>query len=395
MTKWILGLMILNSAIYAAVPKKAYITIGSDAAFTTQKMVGAKLLDQKNQVSLLEVNEQTLFEISHMMHDNFKRCGGYVYHESQEEALQTLNELKFSSITKSAQFFNYTISESDRVNDMLKEVQEINIRATIEHLSSYKNRHYKSKTGVESQEWLAKTWKEATKSRSDVKVELYQHNAWEQPSVIMTIEGSTFPNEIVVIGGHGDSIAGGWMGGGAHSHAPGADDNASGIATITEVVRVAVATGYKPSRTIKFMSYAAEEVGLRGSKEIADEFKAKNKKVVGVLQLDMTNFKGTSHLDIVMMSDFTNKAQNDFLGKLIDTYVHVPWGYSKCGYGCSDHASWHAKGYPASIPFESTMGDINKKIHTANDTLAQSGGVADHAEKFARLAVAYMVEMSK
>jgi leucyl aminopeptidase len=115
------------------------------------------------------------------------------------------------------------------------------------------------------------------------------------------------------------------------------------------------------------------------------------------MQLDMTNAHGSKkkNLDIVLMSDFTNKSQNEFFGNLIDEYVKVPWGYSKCGYGCSDHASWHRVGYPASIPFESTMRDINPKIHTTSDTLENMGGSANHARKFAKLAIAYMVELSE
>jgi leucyl aminopeptidase len=154
-------------------------------------------------------------------------------------------------------------------------------------------------------------------------------------------------------------------------------------------------TGHKPERTIKFMAYAAEEVGLLGSKDIANSFKKDGKNVVGVMQLDMTNHPGTAGKDIVFMTDFTNQAQTEFMGKLIDTYVKVPWGYSKCGYGCSDHASWHNAGYPASMPFESTMQDINGKIHTKHDTIAQSGGDATHAEKFAKLAVSFLVELGK
>lgn len=116
---------------------------------------------------------------------------------------------------------------------------------------------------------------------------------------------------------------------------------------------------------------------------------------MGVLQLDMTNHKGTGDLDIVFMNDYTNQAQNEFMAKLVDEYVKVPWGWSRCGYGCSDHASWHNEGFPASMPFESTMGDINRNIHTDDDVLAVSGENADHAEKFAKLAVAFMVEMGK
>ena len=70
-------------------------------------------------------------------------------------------------------------------------------------------------------------------------------------------------------------------------NAPGADDDGSGIATLTEILRIAMANGWKPKRTIKFMGYAAEEVGLRGSAAIAADFKAQGVNVVGVMQFDM------------------------------------------------------------------------------------------------------------
>ena len=142
------------------------------------------------------------------------------------------------------------------------------------------------------------------------------------------------------------------------------------------------------------MGYAAEEVGLLGSRAIARQFRSNNKTVVGVLQLDMTNFNG-SDLDIVMMTDYTNRDQNAFLGTLIDEYIKVPWGYDKCGYGCSDHASWHNSGYPASIPFEAKMREMNRAIHTSRDTLEVSRNSAFHASNFAKLGLAYMIELDR
>ena len=108
----------------------------------------------------------------------------------------------------------------------------------------------------------------------------------------------------------------------------------------------------------------------------------------------MTNFKGTQDLDIVMMTDYTNEEQNTFLGTILDTYLpEVKWGYDKCGYGCSDHASWHNEGFPASMPFESRMRDSNRNIHTSKDTLDKSGDDAGHASKFARMALAFVLEL--
>ena len=393
---WMMSCLLSVSA-FSAQNKELYITIGADAVNTTQKsMNGVELLSGNSEISVLKVNSNSIETLSAMMHDEFNRCGGFIVHESEAEAQMVLANEKMRSFAKSAPFANYSITEGEKVSKMVGEVKEINVRNTILDLSAFKNRYYKAQTGVDSQAYLKKSWENLTASRSDISVDYFQHSSYPQPSIIMTVEGQSKSDEIVIIGGHADSIAGWW--GRANASAPGADDNASGIASITEVIRVMVETGYKPQRTIKFMAYAAEEVGLLGSSDIAKRFAKENKNVVGVVQFDMTNHKGTDELDIVFMTDYTNDAQTKFMGSLIDTYLtDVSWGYSKCGYGCSDHASWHNAGYPASMPFESTMGDINDHIHTSRDTIDVdgSGGTANHAEKFARLGVAFMVEMGK
>lgn len=395
MLKLIIGLStILASSAFAAPSDFLYVTIGSDAVGGANKSLSTgKEIATSDGISVLKIHKNEVLKLSTMMHDQFNRCGGFVAHESLEEAQTVLSNSFTRKFSKSMPFLNYKIDQHDIVEPLVAQTSEYSIRAVIEKLSSFRNRYYKSQTGIDSQAWLKAKWSQLGEGRSDVKVEYFNHQKWPQPSVVMTIEGNSLKDEIVVIGGHADSIAGFW--GRERAHAPGADDNASGIATVTEVIRLAMETGYTPERTIKFMAYAAEEVGLLGSKEIANSYKKAGKNVVGVLQLDMTNHKGTDDLDIVFMSDYTNDAQNKFLAKLIDTYVKVPWGWSQCGYGCSDHASWHNAGFPASIPFESTMGDINGKIHTKHDTIEQSGGNADHAEKFAKLAVAFMVELGK
>lgn len=226
--------------------------------------------------------------------------------------------------------------------------------------------------------------------RTDVTVAYRTHTGWRQPSVILTIPGSTLPNEVVVVGGHLDSIS-------STSAAPGADDDASGIATFTEVIRVAMARNFRPQRTVKFMAYAAEETGLRGSREIAIEHKGNTAiTVVGVLQLDMTNYKHVNAAsDVGIVTDNTNAAQNQFIRDLITTYVGVPFINTSCGYGCSDHASWHNQGIAASIPFEGTVGQKNPNIHTSRDTLANSDSTAAHALKFSKIAAAYVAELAK
>ncbi len=347
----------------------------------------ALVLEHKDNTSLIQVQDADVSKISGTIHQKLKRCGGFSAHSNFADGKDGLSKFAFWNRRKNLEFSSYEVDKHDITQPMIDDVSEDEIRAMILSLSSFKNRGHKSASGVESTQSIKDKWAELSQGRSDISIESFKHKDFPQPSLILTIEGSTAKEEIVILGAHADSISSGRI-------APGADDNASGVASVTEVLRLLVAHDLQPARTIKLIAYAAEEVGLLGSQEIAKQFKKDKKNVVGVLQLDMTLFKGTQDKDILLISDYTNRKQNEFLGKLIDQYVKVPWGYSECGYGCSDHASWTAQGYPASFPFESTFDDHNPHIHSENDTLENAGGSADHAVPFARLALAFVAELS-
>ena len=258
-------------------------------------------------------------------------------------------------------------------------------------MAAFNNRYYTSDTGVQAAQWLQGRWQEIAVKIPGASVALFAHDGWKQPSVILTIPGSESPDEIVVLGGHLDSING-W--GDDSARAPGADDNASGIAVLTESARILAESGFRPKRTVQFMGYAAEEVGLRGSQDIAEQYASSGKKVVGVIQYDMSNFKGSDE-EIFLLTDHVDGGLSAFTGKLIDAYVGVKRSTTECGYACSDHASWDAKGFPAAMAFEASFDGMNHAIHTDKDTLATSGGDASHSVPFTKLAVAFAVELAK
>jgi leucyl aminopeptidase len=396
MKNFIALIALMASAASFAAPTQ-WLTVDNDVFAKVQPKLNKSVqsLYSAQGATVIKLSQDEIEQLSATIHDELHRCGGFMTHDSFEEARATLDQQGDTVFAQKAIFADYAIDQSAITTPAVAAVSETSIRDMIISLSNFNSRHYKSDTGVKSSEFIRDTWAALAKHRSDVKVELFSHPKWPQASIIMTIEGSEKSDEIVIVGGHADSISANLFGGGSPTaRSPGADDNASGIATITEVVRVLMAQNFKPKRTVQFMGYAAEEVGLLGSKEIATKYKAENRKVVGVMQLDMTLNKGTVDKDIVMMSDFTNAAQNEFLGRIIDEYVKVSWGYSRCGYGCSDHASWTGAGFPASMPFESNMEDINKNIHKANDTLQSAGGDAKHSAKFAKLATAFVVELA-
>ena len=382
--------------------QRVWLTIGTDAfqKLSATRAHGLAVSSSKKETlnanshsRLISLPESQISALSHYMHDSFNRCGGFIFHESEQAAINyqtkvAANLNAMASNQNASIAVNYTIDNPDGVSSLLNALSSSQLNDTVQTLASYNNRYYTQQTGVDSANWIRSNWQDIAASRSDISVELFNHS-WNQPSVIATIAGTTNASEIVVIGGHLDSINSSSPSSG---RAPGADDNASGIAVITETLRAIVASGYKPARTIKLMGYAAEEVGLRGSKAIAQNFSGSGQNVVGVVQFDMTGNKGTPSKDIVFMTDYTNSAQNNFMMQLIDTYLSdIVYGTSRCGYACSDHASWHNEGYAASMPFESNMGDSNSRIHTTNDTAFD----VNHAFKFARLSVTYLAELAK
>ncbi len=339
---------------------------------------------QKKGFASFQTTSDNLDELSQLVHEKQGHCGGFltsfteqIHHQPTQVSYNTLSL--------------YELSKGDQVREYLQEVSENRIFETIEWFSSYPTRYYTTKTGIKAMEDLAVKWRNIVKDLSFAKVELVHHQKWKQPSVVLTLTG--IKNDVIIIGGHGDSIN--TDENTPLSHAPGADDNASGISVITEVIKVLSLKGYQPQNTIKFMAYAAEEVGLLGSMDLALKYQEAKIPVKGVLQFDGTNYRGSKQFEMVLISDGTDQVQNKFLGMLLDTYLKIRWSYDKCGYACSDHYSWTYHGFPASFPAEAKVREENPHIHTAEDTLSVSNNSAAHSVNFAKLGIAYVLELDK
>jgi leucyl aminopeptidase len=333
--------------------------------------------------SAFQLSSAELTEKATNQHERSSYCGGFVASFKGEV-------FNAPAPQNTGAFLNYNLNRATLVNSLMEQVSEPRLLSNIVWFSSYHSRFYLAPSGIKAMQDLAAKWASLVKHLSFAKVELIQHKGFKQPSVILTLQGVT--NDVIVVGGHGDSINKDDEKMNAVS--PGADDNASGISVITEVIRILGQNDYRPQNTIKFMAYAAEEVGLLGSMDISDRFDAAAVNVLGVIQFDGTNYEGGNEA-MVLLKDHTNPEQNKFLGNLINTYLKVPWLYDVCGYACSDHYSWTYRGFPASFLAESRIKKENPHIHTADDTLEVSNNSANHSVNFAKLGLAYVIELDK
>jgi leucyl aminopeptidase len=281
-------------------------------------------------------------------------------------------------------------TQGQTVEPLLAEISADRIHATIQDLSSFSTRHYSTDLGLKAATLIRDRFVEYAGHRDDITVTFFNHS-WKQPSVIARIPGrGPHASEIVVIGGHEDSINHQSWNSDPDAKAPGADDNASGTATVLEIFRVLAQSDYRPDRTLEFMTYAAEEVGLWGSQAISRQYRQQNAQVVGVMQFDMDMFPNEQQ-QMTFITDNVSPDLTKFTEQLVDTYVKSPWTEDKCGYGCSDHASWTKAGYASVMPFEAPMEEMNHNLHTPQDTLDILNQT--HGAKFARLGVAFAVEL--
>jgi leucyl aminopeptidase len=310
------------------------------------------------------------------VHDLIYKDQGFI--DVTDEATMTRPSLK--STTRSS--IPSTLSQTSMVNQLAPKVSASNMESTIRHLSEeYTTRYYTNQQSVDAVNWLKGQYEDAAKI-DGATVELFEHS-WLQPSLIARIPGTSHPEEVVVIGGHIDSTS-------MFGDAPGADDDASGSSAVLEVFRILNDAGVQFNRTISFEAYAAEEVGLRGSGDIARDYAQNNVNVVGMLQLDMIGFKGNNPR-IGLITDQTSDELNALARLMIDEYLEIGYEDSVCGYGCSDHASFTSNGYPAIFPFELPFGEHSSFIHTPRDTLDKLD--MDYAAEFARLGVAFAAEL--
>ena len=370
-----------------------YATMSLDDAKKLQKEYPEEIyiIDKKRNEAAVLLTE----EGGHLLHERILTHGpGYVYQSTRNEALEALEK----SLEKNQRVdVDFVISENETVEKALHVINAKNIEDHIRELEGYGSRFYMYESAKQAAKDLKKKWEAmaAQYNRNDVSVRLFEHELSPMPSVIMTIQGSEIPEDYVIVGGHLDSTSRN-----GNDMAPGADDNASGIATITEATRALFEVDFKPKRTIEVMAYAGEEKGLIGSKEIASTYKSENRNVIAVGQFDMTNYKGSAN-DIYFIQDNTDKSLNNFLISLIESYNtvgehQITYGTSRCNYGCSDHFSWDKEGYRTAFPFEANIitREHNANIHTKNDTFDLIG-TADHAAKFAKLCAEFLIETAK
>lgn len=290
----------------------------------------------------------------------------------------------------SIQAYPTAMTQTTAVRSLIAKYSIANVRSKLTTFSGFFNRYYRSTYGVQSAQWLFDQV-QATITASGAKgvtVRKVTHT-FSQFSVVATIPGTTA--KTVVVGAHQDSINGANP---ANGQAAGADDDGTGSMAILEALRVLltdsrIAAGQAPN-TLEFHWYAAEEAGLLGSQAIFQQYAREGRNVAAMLQQDMVGYSPKGVFGVI--TDNVSATLTSFTRLVINAYTSIKSVDTRCGYGCSDHASATRSGYPSAFVFEAAFDDSNPDIHTVRDTIDKVN--FNHVLEHGKLILGFMYELA-
>jgi hypothetical protein len=165
-------------------------------------------------------------------------------------------------------------------------------------------------------------------------------------------------NEYVVIGAHYDHVGLGNYGSRAGSGEihNGADDNASGTTTLLALAENFALAG-EQDRSIVFVAFTLEELGLIGSRKFADSNVIPIESVAAMLNLDMVGRMKDEHLYVGGGGTAANF--EELLASADEQSPILIRSMGKGGRGPSDHQSFSAKGVPVLFFFSGMHPDYH------------------------------------
>jgi hypothetical protein len=141
----------------------------------------------------------------------------------------------------------------------------------------------------------------------------------------------------------------------------GADDNASGTAGVLELARLAAKSKHQWKRSVLFMTFAGEEIGLLGSAYFANHPLIPLTNITAMFNMDMIGRLTNDRLFVGGVG--TSPTFRPWLEEF-NRAVHFQLDYSDSGYSASDHMSFNAKKIPVLFFFSGLHSDYHKPSDT-------------------------------
>jgi hypothetical protein len=265
------------------------------------------------------------------------------------------------------EFVHDVVARDNTIYNRTRLVSPDTLASYIQHLQDYGTRHSDSPEVVYAGRWLVNTL--GRFGYPDTLFEVLQGPKGEilgrAGNVTGSKPGRTKPEYRVLVGGHYDSITNGEPVP-PQEEAPGADDNASGVAAGLEIARMLANVDL--DATVEYVFFSEEEQGLIGSRRFAQQLVLDGVPTDHLFFINMDMIGNMDHLPWQVYI-FTDKASEPLarltsrVAEAYTTVIPVIPGNA----GRSDHAMLQQVGYPAIFLHEV---DFSQVYHSRRDLLS-------------------------
>lgn len=283
--------------------------------------------------------------------------------------------------------FPVVSEENELIREMMNQVDMDSLEATVQHLQDYNSRMWNSDNAFAASNWVAGRMEALG---LEVEQQPFYANTWygsgqAAPNVIGIQRGTLYPNTYVVCGSHFDSFS-------YSGNAPGADDNATGVASVLESARIM--TQYSFEYSIIYCAFGCEEMGLYGSEAYASRCQQEGMDIIGYFNNDMNGYLWGDVIHIDCIYPASVAPIGDYYMNVANIYFpEMPVRHVDLTYGDSDHTSFNNHGYMGIYPFE----DVDHEspyIHSSNDLIGPSVTSFAMSQRYCQMNIGCLAEIA-
>lgn len=339
--------------------------------------------NQDSYISNVNKNLQVLYRNENLL--IVKSIGGTAMPFKNDGVVAVFDkEAKLPVVTRD---YPVITEENPIIREMMNQVDMDSLEATVQFLQDYGERKFNGTHIAQARDWVEA---KMLSYGLETEVQEFHVSSWMGSATCHNIigiqRGTLYPDTYVVCGSHYDSFS-------YYGLCPGADDNATGTATVLESARIL--TQYEFEYSIIYCVFSAEECGLYGSEAYANRCASEGMEILGYFNNDMNGYLNPGdeiHIDCI----YPNSVQP------IGTYymnvgsVYFPEmqiQHVNLDYGDSDHTSFNNVGYMGIYPFE----DVNHEspyIHTSEDLIGNSVNSFEMSQRYTQMNIGCLTELA-
>jgi hypothetical protein len=247
------------------------------------------------------------------------------------------------------------------IAQLTRQVSPDSIRQHVQRLQDFQTRYALSDSCRAAERYLHDYF--SAQGLDSVAFDTVSYQGTSIRNVIGTIRGTVDPKALIVLCAHIDAISPT-----PTLCAPGAEDNASGIAVVMEAARILGKS--RPKYTIKLVGFTGEEEGFIGSEHMAQALRASDTRIAALLNLDMIAWPGGAFGVKVLCDSATQvlaslevQAIHSYTALDPQTVVRIPLP--------SDNYPFQTRGYPCLSNIERMEQSTDAYVwyHTCGDTI--------------------------